>query len=73
MSYDPPILVVVSRITLSLNVQVPLEGIQLGMPTEWQDPNASPLEDSPEEDEALLGTPFPGIGAKQAISMLPPQ
>lgn len=44
-------------------VQVSVEGIQMGMPPDWNDPNAQALHDSPDE-EALLGDPYASLTRK---------
>lgn len=46
--------------------QVAMEGIQLGTPEEWVDPNAEALHDSPGDSEALLGARFHSSGSKQS-------
>lgn len=52
---------------------VPLEGIQLGLPSDWRDPNAQALQDSPEEDEALLSPKFYSSIIKPSATSLPQQ
>ena len=42
-----------------------MEGIQLGTPQEWVDPNAEALQDTPGDSEALLGIPFYTTGVKR--------
>lgn len=45
-----------------------MEGIQLGTPQEWADPNAEDLRDSPADYEALLGIPFYTADVKKSGS-----